>query len=87
MAPYRAFLLRTTSSIDQRTLPCQPGPSYGRELNEGFEATTHFDSKNRETRKTSWADSRFDNEYVADDDQTRRFLREHLYELNTAGLE
>lgn len=71
--------------------------------NESFEATTHFDSKNstwtrryrieggqlryRETGKTSWADSRYDNEYVADDDQTRRFLREHLAELNTEGLE
>jgi hypothetical protein len=71
--------------------------------NEGFETTTHYDGKNisntrryrieggqlriRETGKTSWADSRYDNEYVADDDQTRRFLRNHLYELNTAGLE
>jgi hypothetical protein len=71
--------------------------------NEGFEATTHFDSKNsawtrryrieggqlrfRETGKTSWADSRYDNEYVADDDQTGRFLREDLGELNTEGLE
>jgi hypothetical protein len=71
--------------------------------NEGFEATTHDDSRNstwtrryrieggqlriRETGKTSWADSRYDNEYVADDDQTRRFLREHLYELNTSGVE
>ena len=71
--------------------------------NEGFEAMTQYDGKNisntrryriedgqlriRETGKTSWADSRYDNEYVADDDQTRRFLRNHLYELNTAGLE
>ena len=71
--------------------------------NEGFEATTHFDSKNstwtrryrieggqlrfRETGKTSWADSRYDNEHIADADQTRRFLREHLHELNTADPE
>ncbi|MGI5451421.1 hypothetical protein ACQEVM_37815 [Streptomyces sp. CA-243310] len=36
--------------------------------------------------KTSWADSRFDNEVVATDEQTRRFLREYLTELNTDGL-
>jgi hypothetical protein len=71
--------------------------------NEGFEARTHFDSKNsswtrryrieggplrfRETGKTSWADRRYDNEYIADDDETHRFLRKHVYELNTEGLE
>lgn len=37
--------------------------------------------------KTSWADSRFDEKSVADDEQTRRCLRENLYALNTDGLE
>ncbi|MFJ8073829.1 hypothetical protein ACIQ7Q_07805 [Streptomyces sp. NPDC096176] len=41
----------------------------------------------RASGKTSWADSRFDTGYVgATDDQTRRFLREYLAELNTDGL-
>ncbi len=37
--------------------------------------------------KTSWADSRFDSEYPADEGQTRRFLRNYLGSLNTVGLE
>ncbi|MEJ8652668.1 hypothetical protein WKI65_32535 [Streptomyces sp. MS1.AVA.3] len=40
----------------------------------------------RSSGKTSWADSRFDNGDVATDEQTHRFLREHLAELNTDGL-
>lgn len=36
--------------------------------------------------KTSWADSRYDQEYVADDEQTRRFLRDYMNALNTEGL-
>ncbi|MBM0230669.1 hypothetical protein JNW91_01520 [Micromonospora sp. STR1_7] len=70
--------------------------------NEGFKASTHYSDKNnthdrryqvvsgelriRETGKTSWADSRYDNEFVADEDQTRRFLRNDLGALNTDGL-
>jgi hypothetical protein len=71
--------------------------------NEGFTATTSYSAKNfSETReyrisggalhirargKTSWADSKFDTDQVADIDQTRRFLREHLWELNLVGLD
>ena len=71
--------------------------------NEGFKTTTHYSGKNfRETRqykisdgelhihstgKTSWADSRFDTEYTADEDQTRTFLRKFLDDLFTDGLE
>lgn len=70
--------------------------------NEGFERETRDKRKNfeehrrylitggqlriRSTGKTSWADSRFDNEEVADDEQTHRFLRKYLAELNTDGL-
>ena len=70
--------------------------------NEGFEATTHFRGNNfRETRqykisggrlrfrstgKTSWSDSRFDKEHLADLDQTRRFFRKFLASLKTDGL-
>jgi hypothetical protein len=71
-------------------------------LNDGFEASTHFKSKNftesrtykiiggvlqfRSTGKTSWADSRFDTLYVADPEQTRRFLKKFLDQLRTDGL-
>lgn len=71
--------------------------------NEGFQDETFYSGNNfRESRvyrivdgavrirargKTSWADSRFDNESVADLDQTRRFLRRVLSRLNTDGLD
>lgn len=70
--------------------------------NEGFKRTTSFTSKNssydnyyeivngelhvRSVGKTSWADSRYDTGTVADDDRTRRFLRDNLHSLNTDGL-
>ncbi|MCF3134760.1 hypothetical protein [Streptomyces olivochromogenes] len=70
--------------------------------NEGFELETSYEGRNfreyrryritggelriRSSGKTSWADSRFDNEDVATDEQTHRFLRKHLAELNTDGL-
>lgn len=71
--------------------------------NDGFEVTTHYSSKNftedrryiisdgelhiHSTGKTSWADSRFSEDVVADDEQTRRFLRANLDDLNKEGLE
>lgn len=71
--------------------------------NEGFETTTHYSDKNfresrqykisggqlrfRSTGKTSWADSRFDKDCLADVDQTRRFIRKFLGSLNTDGFE
>lgn len=85
--------MRLTKNVRQQIL----------DQNEGFETTTHNSGKNfsesrrykisggelhiRSTGKTSWADSRFDKEYVADEDQTRRFLGNHLYLLNTDGLQ
>jgi hypothetical protein len=85
--------MRLTKKVRQQLL----------DKNEGFETSTHYSSKNftvdtkyqivdgelhiRETGKTSWADSRFDKEYVADEEQTRRFLRENLSALDTDGLE
>lgn len=41
----------------------------------------------RASGKTSWSDSRYDNMTQATIDQTRRFLRNYLDELNTDGLE
>lgn len=71
--------------------------------NEGFTDRTSFQSKNlsytnyyrisngqlytRSVGKTSWSDSRFDDEGVCDLDQTRRFIRNNLYGLNSDGIE
>jgi hypothetical protein len=68
-------------------------------LNEGLKWTTSSSGKNfSETRhyliqggkllinavgKTSWADSRYDTNTVADIEQTRRFLRSILTQLKT----
>ncbi|MBD7999548.1 hypothetical protein [Oerskovia gallyi] len=41
----------------------------------------------RSVGKTSWADSRYENEFVADTEQTRRFLRDRLLVLDTTGLD
>jgi hypothetical protein len=70
--------------------------------NEGFTDSTYYEGKNyREQRdyeisdgelhvrsrsKTSWADSRRDDTYVADKDTTHRFLRNNLSVLNTDGV-
>ena len=67
-------------------------------LNEGYTKSTYYKGKNfRETNnyrihdgnlfvssegKTSWADSRFKNEYKCDQDQVRRFLRNNKDDLN-----
>ena len=71
--------------------------------NEGFTVSTYYEGNNfRESReytinggklevkvsgKTSWADSRYSDEYVygADDEETKRFLRKHKDELDLEG--
>lgn len=71
--------------------------------NEGFSTHTSYDSKNseyeriytikggrlhiREIGKTSWADSNYNKEWYADDEETHRFLYNNLRSLNTSGLE
>lgn len=71
-------------------------------LNEGFTKSTNYNSRNfkesrdyiikggkllfRSVSKTSWADSRSDNIFVADIDQTRRFLNKYLHLLNLGDL-
>lgn len=71
--------------------------------NEGFETRSHYSSENftedrrykisdgelhiRSTGNTSWADSRFNEESAADDEQTRRFLRDNLGALDAYGVE
>ncbi|MBO4365535.1 MAG: hypothetical protein J5804_04500 [Eggerthellaceae bacterium] len=70
--------------------------------NEGFTADSYYEAKNsRESRfyaisdgqlhvkvkgKGSWGGSHYEREFIADDDQTRRFLRNHLGCLNTQGV-
>lgn len=85
--------MRLTSDIRQKLL----------NQNEGFTTSTSYSGRNssedrhyeirggelhvRATGKTSWADSRYVEEFVADEDQTHRFLRDNLYALNTDGLD
>lgn len=70
--------------------------------NEGFTKTTSYSDRNfKETRhyliqggkllihsvgKTSWADSNFNDRFVADVDQTRNFIRKFLADLNTDDI-
>lgn len=70
--------------------------------NEGFTSSTHYSGKNfTETRRytiadgelrvnsrsnTSWADSRRQDDFVADEAATHRYLRERLPRLNTDGV-
>jgi hypothetical protein len=81
-------MIRFTKDIIDKTL----------KLNEGYTDTTYYKGKNitetnnyrihdgklyvRSKGKTSWADSRFDEEYECDIDRTRRFLRDRKDELN-----
>lgn len=85
--------MRLTKKVRQQIL----------DQNDGFQARTSYSAKNfsettdytitngtlhiRSRGKTSWADSRFDNETIADDEQTRQFISKNLYELNTDGIE
>lgn len=71
-------------------------------MNEGFEKTKYFSDRNfRETNhylikggkllvrsvgKTSWADSSYDKNTIADIHQTRRFLKGVIDALKTDGI-
>lgn len=70
--------------------------------NEGFKKKTYYEERNfQEERiymisdgqlnicnvgKTSWADSRYKNEWVADNDEIHRFLYKYQNEMNLDGL-
>lgn len=85
--------IRLTKNVIQRLL----------DQNEGYSDQTYYKGKNfREQRdyeiregalhvrsrgRTSWADSDFDEQFLADDQQARRFLRNNLHALNTYGLD
>ncbi len=73
------------------------------EQNDGFTRSTHYKDRNfqeqriykisggqlhiKSTGKTSWADSRFDDEYTARDEEVHRFLYKYLDELNKDGID
>ncbi len=73
------------------------------ENNEGFTTRTYYEGRNsREERiytvkdgelhiraigKTSWADSRYDDEWVASDEETHRFLYQHQGQLPRPATE
>lgn len=85
-------MARLTASVRKRIL----------DENEGFTTRTYYEGKNfREERtytisdgvlhiravgKTSWADSRFNNESIANDEETHRFLYKHQSEMNLDGI-
>lgn len=70
--------------------------------NEGFTRRTYSENRNsREERiykisggqllvraigKTSWADSRYDKEWGADDEEVHQFLYKHRNEMNADGI-
>lgn len=84
--------LRLTKRVRQQLL----------DHNDGFETETSYRSRNfsedrrysisggelhiRATSNSSWADSRSTQEWVADENQTRRFLKDVLDRLDTEGL-
>ena len=86
-------MVRLTMSVRQRILG----------QNEGFSTRTYFEGRNfrseriytisggvlhiRAIGKTSWADSHFDREWIASDEETHRFLYEHQWEMNLDGIE
>ncbi len=84
--------MRLTKDVIQKIL----------DMNEGFMKTTRYVGKNfkeenhylikggklliRSIGKTSWADSHFDNNTIADIEQTRRILKKFIDVLKTEGI-
>lgn len=71
--------------------------------NEGFQKRTYQEGRNfeeeriytvsggklhiREIGNTSWSDSRYDNDRIADEDETHRFWYKYSHEMNLDGIE
>ena len=86
-------MARLTKAVRQKLL----------DQNEGFTRRTYFEGNNsREERiykisdgqlhvraigKTSWADSRYDDSWIASDEETHRFLYNHQHEMDTDGID
>lgn len=85
-------MTRLTASVRQRIL----------EQNDGFTTRTYYEGKNfraeriytisdgelhiRSIGKTSWADSRFDDEWIASDKEAHKFLYNHKSQMNLDGI-
>ena len=85
-------MLRLTKAIREKLL----------QQNEGFTRSTYYDSKNFEEKriykiidgvlhiheegKTSWADSRYNRDRIADDEETHRFLKIQTHMNEVAAL-
>ena len=85
--------MRLTKEVRQKLL----------ELNEGYTTHTSYEARNfsesrtytirdgklhiRAGGKTSWADSRYTDEWVADEGETHRFLYSNLGRLNKNGID
>ena len=41
----------------------------------------------QESGKTSWADSRYNKEWIATDKETHRFLYDNQWRMNTGGID
>ena len=86
-------MVRLTESVRRKIL----------EQNEGFSKRTHYEGSNskeeriytisgselriRTIGKTSWSDSRYDDEWTASEEETHRFLYKHKTEMNLEGIE
>lgn len=86
-------MARLTKSVRQQLL----------NQNDGFSRRTYYEGRNsREERiytvsggqlhiraigKTSWADSRYDDEWIASEEETHRFLYEYQDYMNTDGID
>jgi hypothetical protein len=86
-------MVRLTSSTRQRIIT----------QNEGFTKRTFSEGENskeeriytisggvlhiRAVGKTSWADSRYEKEWFASDEETHRFLYKYKLEMNLDGIE
>lgn len=85
-------MIRLTKNVRQKLLEC----------NEGFSIRTYYEGRNsREERiytiangklyikaigKSSWADSRYEKEWEALDEEIHRFLYKNLDDLNTDAV-
>ncbi len=87
--------MRLTKDVRQKLLDQNEGFS----TETWFEGNNSSEARHHEIRngelhvrargKGAWgaANERYENEWVADDDQTHRFLKKHLSELDTDGLD
>lgn len=85
--------MRLTKNVRQKIL----------DQNEGFQHRTYYRGRNaererfytvsggqlhiREVGDTSWADSDYDNKWIASDEEVHNFLYEYSWMMNLSGIE